>query len=86
MGVNLGNVPGELARHRPRQAQIVRYRFFSGLQLAEIAAVLGVSEATVLRELRAARAWLAAALTASELPRSSTRPRVPLPSSRRPPT
>ena len=76
----------DLARQRPRQAQIVRHRFFSGLQLAEIAVVLSVSEATVLRDLRAARKWLAAALTASEPPRSSTRPRALLPSSRRLPT
>lgn len=70
----------DLARHRPRQAQIVHHRFFSGRQFTEIAVILGVSGATVLRDWRAARAWLAAALTTSAPPRSSTRPRVPSPS------
>ena len=74
----------ELARHRPRQAQIVRHRFFSGRQLTEIAVLLGVSDATVLRDWRAAKEWLAAALTASEPQRSSTRPVALSPSSPRP--
>ena len=34
-------------------------RFFGGLDVSETAALLGVSEATVLRDWRAARAWLA---------------------------
>ena len=38
---------------------MVEYRFFGGLDVAETAAVLGVSEATVLRDWRVARAWLA---------------------------
>jgi RNA polymerase sigma factor (sigma-70 family) len=49
----------ELARLHPRQAELVELRFFSGLEVAETAEVLGVSEATVLRDWRAARAWLA---------------------------
>lgn len=51
-----------LQRLRPRQAQIVESRFFGGLDVAETAAVLEVSEATVHREWRVAKAWLAAAL------------------------
>jgi RNA polymerase sigma factor (TIGR02999 family) len=47
-----------LARLEPRQAQMVESRFFGGLDMAEIAELLGVSEATVLRDWRAARAWL----------------------------
>jgi len=47
-----------LARLEPRQAQMVESRFFGGLEVSEIAEVLGVSEATVLRDWRAARAWL----------------------------
>jgi RNA polymerase sigma factor (TIGR02999 family) len=47
-----------LARLEPRQAQMVEGRFFGGLEVAEIAEVQGVSEATVLRDWRAARAWL----------------------------
>lgn len=43
----------------PRQALLVEGRFFGGLNFAESASALGVSEATVMREWRAARAWLA---------------------------
>jgi RNA polymerase sigma factor (TIGR02999 family) len=49
----------ELARVSPRQAQMVECRFFGGLDLAETAELLQVSEATILRDWRAARAWLA---------------------------
>jgi RNA polymerase sigma-70 factor, ECF subfamily len=51
-----------LARVSPRQAQMVECRFFGGLDVAETATLLDVSEATVLRDWRAARAWLAAEL------------------------
>lgn len=43
----------------PRQAQVVELRFFGGLELTEAAAVLELSPATVSRDWRAARAWLA---------------------------
>ena len=49
----------DFARINPRQAQMVESRFFGGLDVAETAELLGVSEATVLRDWRAARAWLA---------------------------
>ena len=49
----------ELARIEPRQALMIEYRFFGGLDIAETAALLGVSEATILRDWRAAKAWLA---------------------------
>lgn len=52
----------DLARLSPRQAQMVECRFFGGLDVAETATLLDVSEATVLRDWRAARAWLAAEL------------------------
>lgn len=48
----------DLALLSPRQASLVECRFFGGLDLAETAEVLGVSEATVTRDWRAARAWL----------------------------
>ncbi|MEP6572064.1 MAG: ECF-type sigma factor [Gemmatimonadota bacterium] len=48
-----------LARLNPRQAQVVESRFFGGLEIPETAELLGVSEATVLRDWRAAKAWLA---------------------------
>ena len=48
----------ELARVNPRQALMVESRFFGGLDVAEAAEMLGVSEATILRDWRAAKAWL----------------------------
>ena len=52
----------DLARVSPRQAMMVEYRFFGGLDVTETAALLEVSEATILRDWRAAKAWLAAEL------------------------
>jgi len=49
----------QLARVSPRQATMVESRFFGGLDVAETAELLGVSEATILRDWRAAKAWLA---------------------------
>jgi len=48
----------ELSRLDPRQAQVVELRYFGGLENSEIAAVLGISEPTVVRDWRVARAWL----------------------------
>lgn len=48
----------ELARLEPRQALIVESRFFGGLEISEISSLIGVSEATILRDWRAAKAWL----------------------------
>jgi RNA polymerase sigma factor (TIGR02999 family) len=52
----------ELAQAEPRQADMIECRFFGGFDVAEAAASLGVSEATVLRDWRTAKAWLAQAL------------------------
>jgi RNA polymerase sigma factor (TIGR02999 family) len=52
----------ELARLEPRQALIVESRFFGGLEVSEISRLIGVSEATILRDWRAAKAWLGQAL------------------------
>ena len=48
-----------LARMNPRQATMVECRFFGGLDIPETATLLNVSEATILRDWRAAKAWLA---------------------------
>lgn len=45
-----------------RAAEIVTLRFFGGLRTPEIAAALGCSERTVLREWQTARRWLHRAL------------------------
>jgi RNA polymerase sigma factor (TIGR02999 family) len=41
-----------------RQAQVVELRFFGGLENLEISGILGISESTVIREWRLARAFL----------------------------
>ncbi len=63
--VALDQALDKLAREYPRQAQVVELRFFGGLTTAETAEVLagesgnpGVSESTVERDWRFARAWL----------------------------
>ncbi len=48
----------ELERLEPRQAMLVESRFFGGLDVLETAELLEVSEATIHREWRAAKAWL----------------------------
>jgi RNA polymerase sigma factor (TIGR02999 family) len=54
-----------LAKLQPRQAEMVVCRFFGGLDVAETAQLLDVSEATILRDWRAAKAWLAKEITRS---------------------
>jgi RNA polymerase sigma factor (TIGR02999 family) len=52
-----------LAKIDPQQARIVELKFFSGFSVEEIAQLLGVSDSTVKREWRAAKAWLRHELT-----------------------
>ncbi len=47
-----------LAAEDPERAQVVKLRFFVGLENAEAAALLGVSEKTVQRHWAFAKAWL----------------------------
>lgn len=56
----LNEALAELAQMSERQAQMIELRFFAGLEVREVAEVMGLSEATVHRDWRAARAWLAA--------------------------
>lgn len=60
--VALDEALDRLERISPRRARIVEHRFFAGLTTEEIAELLEISVATVERDWRAARAWLAAAL------------------------
>jgi RNA polymerase sigma factor (TIGR02999 family) len=60
--IDLDHALNELAQLDPRQAQLVELRYFGGLDNAEIASVLGISEPTVVRDWRLARAWLFARL------------------------
>lgn len=47
-----------LARVDARQSQIVVMRFFAGLTIDEIAGVIDVSPATVMRDWKLAKSWL----------------------------
>lgn len=47
-----------LARRDARQARIVECRFFAGLEVDEVAEILGISATTVKRDWQLARAWL----------------------------
>jgi RNA polymerase sigma-70 factor, ECF subfamily len=59
---NLDEALTRLEAIDPRQGSIVEQRYFGGLSLEETAEVIGVSLATVKRDLRFAHAWLAAEL------------------------
>ncbi|GAB5536937.1 MAG: sigma-70 family RNA polymerase sigma factor [Rubricoccaceae bacterium] len=52
----------QLAERSERQARVVEMWFFGGLTHVEIAEALGISEPTVRRDWRVARAWLSHAL------------------------
>jgi RNA polymerase sigma factor (TIGR02999 family) len=54
-----------LASEDPEKAQVVKLRFFAGLENAEIASLLGVSEKTVQRHWAFAKAWLFRAMRRS---------------------
>jgi RNA polymerase sigma factor (TIGR02999 family) len=56
--VALDDALTSLARLDERKARVVELRHFGGLTVEEIAAALGVSTATVTREMRLAQAWL----------------------------
>ena len=57
-----------LAERSERAARVVELWFFGGLTQTEIAEVLGISEPTVRRDWRAARAWLNHALLDTDAP------------------
>jgi RNA polymerase sigma-70 factor, ECF subfamily len=56
--IMLHNALTKLASIDERKASVVEHRYFGGFTLEEVAEILGVSQATVLREWRVARAWL----------------------------
>jgi DNA-directed RNA polymerase specialized sigma24 family protein len=60
--LELGKALQRLAGVDERRGRLPEQRYFGGQSLEEIAEALVVSLATVKRELRAARAWLAVEL------------------------
>lgn len=59
-----------LARADARKAQIAELHYFGGLTQDETAEALGISAATVVRELRFLRSWIGSQLDRSGLDRS----------------
>jgi RNA polymerase sigma-70 factor (ECF subfamily) len=55
----------KLAEIDPRKSRVVELRFFGGLSVEETAAVMNISNRTVLREWHLARAWLHREITYS---------------------
>jgi len=64
--LDLEEALSSLRKADERQASVVEHHYFGGLAFDEIAEVLGVSRSTVKRDMRSARAWLAAELGAPE--------------------
>ncbi|MFN5946226.1 MAG: antiterminator Q family protein, partial [Phycisphaerae bacterium] len=58
--IALDELIARLEKHHPRQAELLSLKFFAGLTDAQVAQVLDVSEKTVQRDFRFARAWLLA--------------------------
>lgn len=56
--VALDDALTELAELHPRQGQVVELKYFGGLSVKETAEALNVSPETVMRDWRAAKAWL----------------------------
>jgi len=56
--VALDEVVTRLSKLDPQQGRIVELRFFAGLNVEETAEVMGISDTTVKREWRSAKAWL----------------------------
>jgi RNA polymerase sigma factor (TIGR02999 family) len=63
--LDLSDALERLRAAEPRCAEIVELRFFAGLEVPEVAEVLDISAATVKRDWRFAKAWLARELGAS---------------------
>lgn len=61
--IELNSALQHLSDINPRQAQVVDLKFFTGLELEEIADLLGIARPTVVRDWRMARAWLQRELT-----------------------
>ncbi len=57
--IELQDLLEKLELEHPRPAAILAHRYFAGLNGKEIAEAMGVSSATVERDLRFGRAWLA---------------------------
>lgn len=64
--LDLDRALAALGAEHPRHAEAIVLRAFGGLALDEVAAALGISLATVKRDLAFARAWLLQALNGAD--------------------
>ena len=60
--ITLHDALAELTRLQPRIGRVVELVFFCGFSLDEVSCLLGVSPKTTQRDLRSAKAWIAARL------------------------
>jgi RNA polymerase sigma-70 factor (ECF subfamily) len=65
--VALDDALTDLVKLHPRQSKVVELRYFGGLSVEETAEALQVSQETVLRDWRAAKAWLYRRLSGSDM-------------------
>jgi RNA polymerase sigma-70 factor (ECF subfamily) len=56
--VALDDALTDLGKLSPRQSEVVELKYFGGLSIEEMAKLLRISPETVMRDWRAARAWL----------------------------
>lgn len=63
--LTLDEALNHLAAVSPRQARVIELRYFAGLNVEEMAALLSVSPATISREQKSAEAWLSRTLDAA---------------------
>jgi len=56
--VALDDALTDLAKLNPRQSEVIELRYFGGLSVEETAQILKTSPETVMRDWRAAKAWL----------------------------
>src|SRR3954471_22444803 len=71
--VALDDALGELHNLNQRQAEVVEMKFFGGLTVDETAEALGTSPETVMRDWRAAKAWLHMQLSKEDAPGGAAR-------------
>lgn len=61
--IDLGRAIERLSEQDERKAQLIELHYFGGLTQLEMVEVTGLSESTIRRDLRFARAWLKGQLT-----------------------
>ena len=65
--IALNDALDQLNKVDPRKAKLVELRYFGGLTVAETAVVLNLSEETLTRDWRMAKAWLLSELRVDSL-------------------